>query len=165
MLMWRSPCFHRQTSSAIPDNPFPVWLLWSKQEQWRVTTANAIIFCKNETLAMPFHLLKLHSCCCNVPFDPQQAKRGLICTRRDQDTCLSLRHPLSLLWWLDHQVEENGGASRQAGWEPEAQFWRIYLSSYLSARQHSLTSLTARSWHFVFFQFLPNAYVLTAVYS
>lgn len=71
-----------------------------------------------------FPLLRLPWHCCNVMSLLSPSKhRGLWSVpRQDRDTCRSLRHQHSLLWWLGHQVEENGSASRQAGWGPEAQF-------------------------------------------
>lgn len=64
-----------------PRQPSPCLITVITAGAGRVTTANAIIFCKSETLAMHFHLLRLPPRCCNVPFDPQQAQRVLICTQ------------------------------------------------------------------------------------
>lgn len=44
---------------------------------------------------------------------------------------------------------------------PELSFSRVTL---IPKHTTALTSLTAYSWHFVFFWFLPSAYVSTAVY-
>lgn len=162
--MWCSPCFHRQTSFAIPDNPFPVWLLWSKQEQGKWPPPVPLFSVKMK------HWPRISTCwgCLLVAamslLIPSKHRGFWSVPKQDQDTCLSSRHQLSLLWWLDHQVEESGATSRQAGWGSEAVL-AMYLPSYLSAQQHSFTSLTAHSWHFVFFCFLPSAYVSTAVYS
>lgn len=70
---WYSSCFHRQTSFGIPGNLSPS----DYCDQGR-TNANAIRQC--QALAMHSHLLSLPSCCCNVPSDPQEAQRDLICT-------------------------------------------------------------------------------------
>lgn len=163
--MWYSPCFHRQTGFAIPDNPLPVWLLWSQQEQggWPLPMQLSSVKVKRwPCISTCWDRLSVAAMSLLIP----SKHRGFWSVpRQDQDTWLSSRHLLSLPWWLDHQLEENGATSRQAGWGPEAQLWGTYFPSYLSPWQHSLAGLTAHSWHFVFFWFLPNAYVSNAVYS